>query len=164
MTRPVIANAVAMKRLQPSGESAARDAVSMRHSPGPGHPQAGAGPAPFFMGQGQTGGIPCVGPSESELNEFLRELSSVIKGSRVYCDFRPEIVDEEPEEPARLAWTLRLSVPSRSPEGACWHTVLAEVQCMYKHTDSTEHRQGWNGASSLLGPGMSHSQRRGPRP
>ena len=94
-------------------------------------------------------------PSERQLQEFTRELAGVLNGSLAYCDFRPELLAEDGPEEARLSWTLRVSVPSQSSQGACWHTVLAEVQAMYRHTDSCEQRRGWAeaGGPSRTEPG-----------
>ena len=89
-------------------------------------------------------------PSERQLDEFTRELAGVLNGSLAYCDFRPEILAADGPEDGRLSWTLRVSVPSRSSHGACWHTVLAEVQAMYRHTDSSEQRRSWAEAGASL--------------
>ena len=87
-------------------------------------------------------GTPSVAPSERQLTEFTRELAGVMNGSLASCDFRPEILADDGPQDARLAWTLRVSVPSESSQGPCWHTVLAEVQAIYRHADSSEQRRG----------------------
>ena len=150
-----------MRRLKPSFDSAPRAAKHMRRAEPVADPGTTPGRAPFLMDCHQ--GPPCVAPSERQLSEFTRELAGVLNGSLAYCDFRPEILAADGPEEARQAWTLRVSVPSQSSQGACWHTVLAEVQAMYRHTDSSEQRRGWAEAGVPLGtePGKNLGRGRG---
>ena len=153
------AHAEAMRRLSPTFDSASRAAKLARRAEPVAEPRRTPGRAPFLMDC--PPGTPCVAPSERQLTEFTRELAGVMKGSLAYCDFRPEILADNGPDEARLAWTLRLSVPSQSPQGACWHTVLAEVQAMYRHTDSSEQRRGWAEAGGASGPEPGRTMGRG---
>ena len=155
------AHSEAMRRLNPTFDSAARGAKLLRRAMPVADPGTTPGRAPFLMDS--PTGTPCVAPSERQLNEFTRELAGVMNGSLAYCDFRPEILAENGPDEARLSWTLRVSVPSQSPQGACWHTVLAEVQAMYRHTDSSEQRRGSAEAGGASGtePGRAMGRGRG---
>ena len=141
------AHAEAMRSLKPNFDTAARAAKHMRRAEPVADPGTTPGRPPFLMDCGTPA---CVAPSERQLNEFTRELSALLNGSFAYCDFRPEILASDGPQETRLSWTLRVSVPSQSSHGACWHTVLAEVQAMYRHTDSSEQRRVWAEAGASV--------------
>ena len=97
-----------------------------------------------------AGAAPCVAPCEAVVEKLVEDLARALHGSQAQCSWRPELIDDSDDMPARVAFQLRLSVPAMGDGGPCWHTMLTEVQAVHRIDARTIAKQVNSGPNSTV--------------